>query len=184
MNKKRALTIGSGLAVIMCALAFSWREHEAAQTSSPPTTTEIPVHVMYKHLFHHVIALKKKAAEVEKEDKDATQFRTHFMRKASLTADEARILEEVALQLEQDEQQLAARAKPLIAAYKAQYPGGQVPHGQTPAPPPDELKQISAEREASILRARDQLRIRLGDEAFARFDNFVRTQVAPNVEMH
>jgi len=139
---------------------------------------------MYKHLFHHVIALKKKTEEVEKEGKDATQFRTHFIRKANLTPEQARVLEEVASELEQDEQVIAARAKPLVEAYKAQYPGGQVPHGLTPAPPPEELKRLSAERDASVLRARDQLRIRVGDEAFMRFDNFVRTRIAPNVEMH
>jgi len=183
MKKKRALTILSVFALTSCALAFGWRPRPAAQMSQPQAA-EVPVQVMYKHLFHHVIALKKKAAEVEKEGKNATQFRTHFIRKANLTPEQAGVLEEVASQLEQDELLLAARAKPLIATYKAQYPGGQVPHGQTPAPPPEELKQLSAEHDASILRARDQLRIRLGDEAFMRFDNFVRTRIAPNVEMH
>jgi len=183
MKKKRVLTILSVLALTVCALAFGWRQHLAAQTSQQQAA-EVPVHVVYKHLFHHVIALKKKAAEVEKEGKDATQFRTHFQRKANLTPEEAGVLEEVASQLEQDELLLAARARPLVAAYKAQYPGGQVPHGQTPAPPPEELKQLSAEHDASVLRARDQLRVRLGDEAFTRFDNFVKTRVAPNVEMH
>src|SRR6266446_5995181 len=140
MKKKRALTILCVLALAACALAFGWRPHPVAQTSSQQAA-EVPVQVMYKHLFHHVSALKKKAEEVEKESKDATQFRTHFIRKANLTPEQSRVLEEVASELEQDEQLIAARAKPLIEAYKAQYPGGQVPHGQTPGPPPEELKQ-------------------------------------------
>ncbi len=183
MKKQRALIILGVIVFAVCALAFGWRQHPSAQTAPQPAAV-VPEYVMYKHLFHHVIALKKKAEEVEKEGKDATQFRTHFIRRANLTPGQARILEEVASELEQDEQLIAARAKPLIDAYKAQYPGGQVPHGQTPAPPPEELRQLSAERDASVLRARDQLRIRLGDEAFAGFDNFVKTRVAPNVEMH
>jgi hypothetical protein len=160
---------------------------EATPGRSNVTTAagaEVPVQVMYKHLFHHVIALKKKAEEVEKESKDGTQFRTHFIRKANLTPEQARVLEEVAAEFEQDEQLISARARPLIEAYRAQYPGGQVPHGQTPGPPPEELKQLSAERDARVLRARDELRTRLGDETFTRFDSFVKSRVAPNVEMH
>ncbi|HMG74795.1 MAG TPA: hypothetical protein VK582_14940 [Pyrinomonadaceae bacterium] len=159
MKKKRALTILSVLALTACALAFVWRPHPAAQMSQPQAA-EVPVQVMYKHLFHHVIALKKKAAEVEKESKDGTQFRTHFIRKANLTPEQATVLEEVAVELEQDELLISARARPLIEAYKAQYPGGEVPHGQTPAPPPEELKQLSQERDAAVLRALDRLRIR------------------------
>jgi len=183
MKKKRALTILCVVALAACALAFGWRPRPAAQTSPQQQAAEVPIQVMYKHLFHHVSALKKKAEEVEKESKDATQFRTHFIRKANLTPEQSRVLEEVAGELEQDELLISARARPLIEAYKAQYPGGQVPHGQIPAPPPEELKQLSQERDAAVLRALDRLRIRLGDEAFTRFDNFVKTRIASNVEM-
>ena len=79
---------------------------------------------------------------------------------------------------------IASRAKPLIAAYKAQYPGGQVPHGQIPGPPPAELRKLSEERDASVLRARDRLRARFGDDEFKRFDNFVKTKIAPNIQIH
>lgn len=183
MKKKRVLTILGVLPLAVCALAATWRPHPLVQTSQPQAA-DVPDHVMYKHLFHHVMALKRKAEDVEKEGKDATQFKTHFMRKATLTPEQSRALEEVASKLEQEEQMIAARAKPLIAAYKAQYPNGQVPHGQTPAPPPPELRKLSEEHDASVLRARDRLRVRLGDAEFARFDKFVKTKVAPNVQMH
>jgi hypothetical protein len=42
-----------------------------AQTSQQQAA-DVPNHVMYKHLFHHVMALKRKAEDVEKEGKDAT----------------------------------------------------------------------------------------------------------------
>lgn len=182
MKKKPVLTILSVLAVAVCALASAWRPHPSAQTSQRQAA-DVPDQVMYKHLFHHVMALKRKAEDVEKEGKDATQFKTHFIRKATLTPEQSRALEEVASELEQEEQMIAARAKPLIAAYKAQYPNGQVPHGQTPAPPPPELRKLSEEHDASVLRARDRLRLRLGDAEFARFNNFVKTKIAPNVQM-
>jgi predicted negative regulator of RcsB-dependent stress response len=111
MKKKRALTILCVVALAACALAFGWRPRPAAQTSPQQQAAEVPIQVMYKHLFHHVSALKKKAEEVEKESKDATQFRTHFIRKANLTPEQSRVLEEVASELEQDEQLIAARGK-------------------------------------------------------------------------
>jgi hypothetical protein len=92
------------------------------------------------------------------------------------------MLEQVAVECDQEIQALAQRAKPLIEAYRAQYPGGQVPQGQTPAPPPVELRKISEERDAIILRARDRLRAAFGDDEFNRFDNFVKTRVASNIQ--
>ncbi|MDQ1640407.1 MAG: fructose,6-bisphosphatase [Pyrinomonadaceae bacterium] len=182
MKKKQALTIVCVLSLAACVFAFGRRQDPSARASQQPTAN-IPEHVIYKHLFHHVMALKRKAEDVEKEGKDATQFKTHFTRKATLTPEQSSALEEVASELEQEEQMIAERAKPLIAAYKAQYPNGQVPHGQTPVPPPPELRKLSEERDASVLRARDRLRLRLGDAEFARFDNFVKTKIAPNVQM-
>ena len=127
------------------------------------------------------MALKRKADEVEKKGNDAMQFRAHFKRKAELSDEEARVLDEVASQYDEQEKLLDARAKPIIDAYKAQYPGGEVPQGQKPAPPPPELRSLSQERDALALRSRDQLRARLGDEGFNRFDTFVKAHVAPNV---
>src|SRR5205085_2255912 len=117
-----------------------------------------PDNISYRHLFHHLVALKKKAEEVEKDGKDATQYRTHFQRKAQLSDNQARILDETAAEFDQQEKLLAAQAQPLIDAYKAQYPNGKVPHGQKPAPPPAELHRLSQERDALVLRTRDRLR--------------------------
>jgi hypothetical protein len=72
---------------------------------------------------------------------------------------------------------LDAEAKLIIDAYKAQYPGGQVPHGQTPQPPPVELRRLSEQRDALALQTRDQLRTAFGNN-FERFDKFVKTRVA------
>jgi hypothetical protein len=73
------------------------------------------------------------------------------------------------------------RAKAIILAYKAQYPGGRVPHGELPKPPPAELRALSEERDAIVLRSRDRLKEALGEGEFNRFNSFVKERVAPNV---
>lgn len=178
----RLITAICILALAIGTLAFVRRTPRAAQ-SSQGQAREIPLHVMYKHLFHHVIALKRKAAEVEKEGRDSKQFKTHFTRRANLSPEQGRLLEQVAVDWDQDAQLIMARAKSIIEVYKAKYPGGQVPHGQTPGQPPAELKHLSEERDALTLRARDRLRTLLGEFEFNRFDNFVKTKIAANVEM-
>lgn len=182
IRKQRAVVLCL-IALAIGGLSFVRHQQTSAQTSRRQSP-EVPAYVIYKHLFHHVMALKRKAEAIERNGKDASQFRTHFKRNANLSEEQTRALEDVAVEFDQEEQMIAARAKPLIAAYKAQYPNGQVPHGQTPAPPPEELKQLSEERDASVRRAVDRLHVQLGEEQFMRFDKFVRTRIASNVEVH
>lgn len=176
MRKKPALTLLCVLALAVGALAFI-RRPLPSRPAWQRQTLEIDAHVVYKHLFHHVVALRRKADELEKDGKDAAQFRTHFKRQAQLNDEQARILDEVAAQYDEQEKILDARAKPIIDAYKAQYPAGQVPHGQKPVPPPVELHNLSQERDALALRGRDQLRAAFGYD-FDRFDKFIKTRVA------
>ncbi|HEX8070938.1 MAG TPA: hypothetical protein VF546_13365 [Pyrinomonadaceae bacterium] len=142
---------------------------------------EVPDQVVYRHLFRHAAALKAKADELERQGKDATHLHNFFKHKAELSDDQAQILEDIADQCARDIKALDEKAKPIIAAYKAQYPNGQVPHGEKPQPPPAELYQLTLERNDVVLRSRDKLRAALGEGEFNRFHAFVRSKIAPNV---
>src|SRR6266545_2932760 len=113
---RKLVLITGGLALVLVAGFLVAKRPSRAQSSQ----AQVPDQVVYRHLFHHVAALKKKTEEVEKDGKDATQFRTHFQRKASLTDDEARALDEVAAGYAQQEALLIARAKPFVEG-KAQH---------------------------------------------------------------
>ena len=178
MKNKRIIIAICIVATIAAGFVFKFGKSRGQTNQTQQSQAQVPDQVVYKFLFHHVAALKKKAQEAEKDGKDATQFRTHFQRKASLTDQEANALNEVAAAYALEEESLLARAKPIVEAYKGQYPGGQVPTGQKPAPPPAELSAIAREHDALALRAREQLRVRLGDDSFSRFDKFVKTRVA------
>jgi hypothetical protein len=165
-------------------LALGWRGPVPAQATSPrPQASVIPDSVLYKHLFRHVAAFKKQAEQAVQQGKDGTPMRAFFKHKAQLTDEQARILEEIADDCDREVRLQDAKAKTVIDAYKAQYPGGKVPHGETPKPPPAELKAMTQERNAIILRARDRLRASFGEAEFRRFDGFVKLRIAPNIDL-
>lgn len=187
MNKKRVLASFFILALGSILLVFGWQTQSAqlSQQQEPEVQQELPKvpdFVAYRHLFHHVAAFNKEAKRMKNEGKDEKPFKEFFKRKAGLTEDQAHALEEVAEAYEQDERAVLLRAKDLIDTYKAQYPGGQVPHGTKPAPPPSELRALTEEHNAIVLRWRDRLQVALGNNEFNRFDNFVRRRVAPKVQ--
>jgi hypothetical protein len=182
MNKRRIVIVMLSLIVLSSGILMVVRG--GSSTQEPPLPrTEIPDHVVYKHLFSHVLALKAKAEEAEKEGKDATQFRTHFKRKAKLSDEEVQALNRVADEWQQEMLPIDARAKAVIQIYKAQFPGGQLPHGQAPPPPPPELRALSEQRDAAVLRARDRLKTAFGETEFNRFHGYVRDRITPNVQL-
>lgn len=92
-----------------------------------------------------------------------------------------RLLGEIAAESSLEVAALDAKAKAIVKGYLAQYPGGQVPYGETPAPRPPGLRAMAEERERLVLNARDRLRSAFGEEEFVRFNKFVKRRIAPNV---
>jgi hypothetical protein len=135
---------------------------------------QVPDHVVYRHVFHHVLALKKRAEEAENNGDDPTPYRTHFKRQAGLNDGQAAMLELAAVEFGEAEKILNARARPVIDAYRAQFPQGQV--FNHPVPPPAELHSLSLERDALVLQKRDQLHSVFGSD-FAKFDSLVKKRV-------
>ena len=120
--------------------------------------------------------------ELEGRGKDASSYRTHFKRAANLSEYHARTLDNIATQYLSEVQVVDARARQVIESYRAQYPGGKVPKGETPAPPPSELKQLREQRDAITLRYRDSLRSTFGEDEFTNFNTqFVKKRIAPNI---
>jgi hypothetical protein len=186
MNIQRLLAVLITIALTISVFAFTRAARPLAQSSpqaSPQSAQpEVPDQVVYRHLFRYVGKLKKQAEELEAHGKDATSYRTHFKRAANLSEYYARTLDDIARQYLTEVQVVDARARQLIESYRAQYPNGRVPQGQTPAPPPSELKELREQRDAITLRYRDSLRSTFGEVEFSNFDNqFVKKRIVPNI---
>lgn len=190
MNIRRFLAVLTTAAIAITVFSFTRVTQPAAQSSKQGSQQpaqqsvqpDVPDEIAYRHLFRYVGKLKKQAEELEGRGKDATSYRTHFKRTANLSEFNARTLDNIATQYLSEVQVVDARARQVIESYRAQYPDGKVPKGETPAPPPSELKQLREQRDAITLRYRDSLRSNFGEEEFSNFNNkFVKKRIAPNI---
>jgi hypothetical protein len=133
----------------------------------------VPDHVVYGFLFHKMELLRQKTKELQAEGRIGQKPYFILKREAGLSEEQSIALEAIALACLQRVKQQDNKAKAIIAAFRSRFPDGRVP-ADGPPPPPPELKIMWDERNAMILRARDQLRATFGEAEFARFDNYVK----------
>ena len=190
MNIRRLLAVLVTAAIAIAVFSFTKVTQPAAQSSKQVSQQalqqsvqpDVPDEIAYRHLFRYVGKFKKEADELEGRGKDATSYRAHFKRSANLSEYHARALDNIATQYLSEVQVVDARARQVIESYRAQYPDGKVPKGETPAPPPSELKQLREQRDAITLRYRDGLRSTFGEDEFNNFNSkFVKKRIAPNI---
>lgn len=144
------------------------------QTASKKQARTIPPQAVYFQLFRQIAVLEAKAVE---SPTNAGQYRAVYRNLAGLTDTQNAVLLKTAVDCTRQVDTLDARAKTLIASFRAQFPNGQIPQGKTLPPPPPELLQLQKDRDATILRFRDQLRTAFGEATFTRFDSFVQGNI-------
>ena len=131
---------------------------------------EVPDHATYDFFFRNIVRLRLKTSELQAAGKIAHKPYFPIQKDIGLTEEQAATVEQIAFDARQAVAAQDERAKAIITAFQARFPGGKVPEGGSPPPPP-ELKAMWKEREAIILRARDRIRASVGEEKFARVDN-------------
>lgn len=184
MNKK-TLTVLALILISLAVFAFNGNQPSSGKTSpitatsSPqgtresPRPSDAPEHIIYRQFFHHLMSFKARAKEVESKGGDGRSLRSYFKRKASLADNEALILDAVAADCERDVSDLDAKAKPIIARYRASLIRGKI-DSKTLPPLPPELAVLQEQRNMVILHARERLRKSLGHQAFSRLDDFIK----------
>jgi hypothetical protein len=177
-DKAQLMAQGAGAAQGRANAAEPKRPQDGPQQASP----EIPDFVIYRELFRHMQFLKQKAAEKEKKGEDGSSYRNFHKRQAKLDDRQAAALDRIASACEAKVEQLDKRAKEIINAARAEFPGGRIPEGQTPPEPPAELRTMQDERVGTIMKARDELRAALGEREFKRFDDYVRENIAKKIK--
>lgn len=140
---------------------------------------EVPDYAVYGFLFHKVVRLREKTIELQGQGRIGLKRYFPIQREAGLSQGQATALEAIAFACRQQVKQQDQKAKAIIKAFQSGFPEGRVPAGGAPPPPP-ELKTMWEERNAMILRARDQLRAVFGEEEFARFDNYAKFHYGTN----
>jgi hypothetical protein len=137
---------------------------------------ELSDHATYDFFFRNIVRLRQKTSELQATGKITRKPYFPMKKDIGLTDDQVTILEGIAFAARRAVAEQDERTKAIIATFQARFPGGKVPQGGSPPPPP-ELKAMWKERETIILRARDQLKASLGEKEFARVDNYAKTHV-------
>ncbi|MGI9106690.1 MAG: hypothetical protein ACR2G4_10625 [Pyrinomonadaceae bacterium] len=180
MNKRKAVIILLVTVLLVSAFAASKNVLSSrvnlispSHRTSPLQDHSVPDHVVYGFLFRKVEFLNKRAKKLQSEGRIKGADTLPLQQEANLTQKQIRILNEIASACEQEVKQQDGKARTVIEAFRAQFPDRIVPKGVTPLPPP-ELKTMWEERNAMILRARDRLRIALGEQEFYRLDQYAK----------
>ncbi len=194
MNKKRIFAL---LAITVISVGIlATRTHPTTngqtaaenQSRSAPGTLEsprpgrAPEHVVYRSFFHHLITLKDRAAEIERNGGNGSGLRGYYSKKADLTGEQGSALDQIASDYEREVAALDAKAKILITAFRAR---GLTKHSVTSGtlpPLPPELTAMQQQRNSVILRARQKLRTALGEEAFQQLDGFIKRDAERNAK--
>jgi hypothetical protein len=134
----------------------------------------VPDYVVYDFLFRKVARLREKTRELQAQGRIGQKPYFPLQREAGLTEGQTTALEAIASACREQVTRQDEKAKAIINTFQSRFPGGRVPEGGAAPPPPPELKAMWEERNAIILRARDQLRAAFGEEEFARFDNYAK----------
>ena len=165
--------IASASSVGLNSISNSTRKGLPSQTHDSERGDVVPEHVVYGSLFHKIMHLREKTKKLQAEGRIGQKPYFILKREAGLSEEQSTALEAIALAWWQRVEQQDNKAKAIIAAFRSRFPDGRVPAGGPPPPPP-ELKTMWDERNAMILRGRDQLRATFGEKEFARFDNYIK----------
>jgi hypothetical protein len=173
MNMKTRLTLILLLAGIFVAGAL------VPATSQSTTDKKLPEAHLYLHLFKHMASLERRT-ELARQTGQNIDFTHWYEQEAKLTSVQNEAFKSVASACLAEVERLDDQAEEIIRQVHAQYPPGKT--NRAPAIPA-ELLELQKNRDATILRYRDDLQAQLGDEAFGQFKKFVENKIQPNIKV-
>lgn len=154
---------------------------ETQPAPAPAQDQDVPLHVVYDQMFRHIKELNKKADDESRQGKDGEHFRTLYKRLARLDDNQSQALDRIARSVDREIEPLNKKAVDIIRSIRERHPNGKLAQGELPPEPPAELRVLSDQRRQVILQAREELHASIGDEAFQRFDDFVKERIKPGI---
>lgn len=154
--------------------------HSNSKNIPSPNSKEVPEYVVYSFMFSKVDVLNERAAQLRSLGRIKEDPALPLQREANLTKEQAQSISEIASACRREIKLQDEKAETVVKAFRAQFPNGIIPKGVVPPAPPPELRAMWEERNAIVLRARDQLRAALGEETFSRLDNFAKFHFGTN----
>lgn len=124
-----------------------------------------------------MMAVKKKAEEMERVGRPAGALRNFHKTRAQLNDAQSQALDQIALDCNALVIKLNDQAKRIIDRERARHPQGKLNEGESLPLPPKELKDLDEQRKKTLLDARERLRTALGEKEIKRFDDFLQEDI-------
>lgn len=156
---------------------------DQGSNASKERFSNIPTHRPYLFLFEHINRLKTQAENVRRQGKDGSGFQRRFKNVLKVDDRQFQSLEEIAQHCQSETALLDQQAKVITDEFRKKYPPGVVPEGVVIPPPPPELSALQEMRTNAVLRARERVKAILGEQAFASFDENLKRQLLPNMQL-
>jgi len=139
---------------------------------------EVPLEHLYWHFLDYQLFLDKKADALPPSHPDVQMLRTHYQSRLGFNDSQYSLVRQAAQTLAARLKQKDDQAKSVIDTFHHNYPPGKV---LRLPPPPPELTQLQAEREAIISETVVDLKNQLGTKASATMDEFLHKDFLPTV---
>jgi hypothetical protein len=150
---------------------------DISRSGDAKSTEEVPDTVIYFVLFKNLVGLKEQSEKFAARG-ESLDYLKIYRDDASLSNSESELLFQTGQDCIDALTPIDAEAKRVITAARGT---GEIKNPADLPPPPKELIDLQRQKDEAILRFRDTLKSRLGDEKFAEFDRFARKKIAPNV---
>jgi len=151
--------------------------HDSSGAISDPQAVTPPEQVIYGLLFREVAAFKKEARDKDAKGQDASFLRKHHKEHLKLNDDEDAALTRIAEETDADVREMDKEARKLIQKERARHPEGKLGEGEALPAPPEALGTLQRQRDARVLKGRDDLRAAVGEEEFNRLDAFIHQDI-------
>jgi hypothetical protein len=137
---------------------------------------------VYRQFFHHLVALKQRAEEVESHGKNGKALREHYKTKIGLKDKDADLLDQIADECDRETAKVDAQAQKIIDRVRRRFSNGKLASPEELPPPPPELKTLQLKRDMIVMRARHRLVTELGAQEFQQIDEFIKLNFARDVQ--
>ncbi|MGH9769288.1 MAG: hypothetical protein ACREAB_17830 [Blastocatellia bacterium] len=185
MKKKALVGFFSISILVIAATVYGKRGQEIrpAPKRKPVSAAEpVPEQIVYSSFFHLVVNVKQQADETRSSGKNAASLDSYFQKHIGLDNDQARLLNDIADQCVAGVAVKDELAQRIIINFRSKFPNGRVPKGTKLPPPPPELAGLQQERNAIILKARDNLLASLGESGTNKVKNYIAANIASNIK--
>jgi len=183
MRILQRIVVSIAVPLTLCA-SVAYAQRPGSLSKKQVQTHPIPIDVVYRLFLRHVATFEQQAQELENQGKDGSSYRNHVIRKFSINADQFGAVASVATDFGRALDENEVKARSIVAAFQEEhFPGGRLRLGETPPPPPAELKLLNNERRQLTLQAMQRLHDSLGDQDFYALDATLRGRFAGQIQV-